>query len=266
MKKTSPTLGNYGYWFISRLTLGLFILLSLAEVVFEVFSLGFASRLIKCVLVPLLMINALSLIVRDGGDRNAALAVSGAMILHTAGDFLLELSEGFFMWGLVAFLAGNVIFLAYFIRCVGKQHFPGNMVWIIAGVIAVLVSLWIAPGNEMILPVALYSLSLLCYLSVGTAGLFEYFKSLSKGEETCALRKPAFILILFGGLLFILSDSLLALSVFKGVHVRFGGALIMATYLGAEFLLSRGAWKLSLCPEVPPEDYGEEKDGENFDE
>ena len=160
MKKVSPTPGNYGYWFLSRLTLGLFILCSLAEVGFELFSLDKASGLIKGLLVPLLMMNTLSLIFRDRGEGAAAWAVSGAMVFHTAGDVLLELGSGMFIWGLAAFLVGHVIFLVYFIRRLGKQHFPGNMVWMIAAVLAVLAGLWIAPGDEMVLPVVLYSFSL----------------------------------------------------------------------------------------------------------
>ena len=266
MDKSTLTPGNYGYVFISFLSMALFILCSAAIILFDSLSLREPALLLKTLLVPMLMVNTLCLIFRDRGDRTAAVAVAGAMVFHAVGDGLMEFGGNTFLLALGAFLVGHVILLLYFIRGVGKQHFPGNLVWMIAAVIAVLAGLWLPPSSEMILPVCVYSLALLYYPASALAGMYECRRSRKMGEEVHPLRDKAFLRILCGGILFILSDGLIALYVFKGMEIPLYAAVVMVLYLGAEFLLSRGAWLLSRCPAVPAEDFDEKKEDENFAE
>lgn len=268
MDSTSLTLRNYGYGFISTVALILFVIASVCEITFSALGIREVELALKALLVPLLLFNTLGIIFRDKGDRNAAVVVSLALVFHTIGDILMEFPEKMFLYAMGAFLVGHIVLQIYFIQRIGKQHFPGNMVWAISAVLSGLAALWISPERGMILPVIVYALVLLYYPACGICGLSEYSRSLRKGENISPLRKPAYLHVIFGGLLFIISDGLIGLSAFKGMSVPSFGVMVMATYLCAEFLLTRGLWKLSLCPPSEGEHARrkEREEEENFDE
>ena len=46
--------------------------------------------------------------------------------------------------------------------------------------------------------------------------------------------------IIFGGIFFIISDSLIAINAFAGLSFPYRGTVVMATYLFAEWLLVSG--------------------------
>ena len=237
-----------GFRFISHVALGLFLLCSVADVLLLVFHMHSEASLLKAVLMPLLLFYVLSQIFRHGGEKSAAFCATGALVLHCLGDIILELrGEGVFVVGLAAFLVGHICYLTYIIRKLGKLRFPENAVWVLSGLIAIGLALALTSGEgKMIIPVAVYSLALMSYVATGVAGLLKSDRTKKSGMGLLRGAKSAYCFILYGGILFIISDALIALGAFRGLTFPYKGAVVMGTYLLAEFLLASGVWKMSL--------------------
>lgn len=236
-----------GFKYFARVSLALFVLCSAAQVVLRVLSLHSAAGLLKAVPMPLLLFYVLSQIFRHGGEMTAALCATGALALHCLGDVLLELGGGHaFAAGLAAFLLGHIAYLTYMIRKLGRLRFPENMVWMLAALLSVGIGFVLAPeGESLTFPLVLYSLALLCYVATGVAGLMKSVRTGRTDTASARSQSRAYCSILFGGLLFIASDFLIAYHRFLGGDFPQRSALIMGTYLLAEFLLATGVWMLS---------------------
>ena len=244
----NSTQNQEGFRFISRVSLALFVSCSAAQVVLRILSLHAEANLTKALLMPLLLFYVLSQIFRHGGEKSAAFCATGALVLHCLGDIILELrGEVVFVAGLAAFLVGHIFYLTYIIRKLGELRFPENTVWVLSGLIAIGLALALTSGEgKMIFPVAVYSLALMSYVAAGIAGLLKSNRTKKSGMGLPRGAKSAFCYILFGGILFISSDALIALGAFRGLTFPYKGAVVMGTYLLAEFLLASGVWKMSL--------------------
>ena len=237
-----------GFRFISRVALGLFLLCSVADVLLLVLHLHSEARLLKAVLMPLLLFYVLSQIFGHEGEKSAAICATGALVLHCLGDIFLEIrGDSAFIAGLSAFFAGHVIYLMYMIRKVGKLRFPESMVWVFSALLAIVLGFALSSKEgKMTAPVVIYSLALMYYVAVGVAGLLKSKRTRKAGVIMPRETISAYLSILLGGILFIISDSLIALRAFIGVEIPHMGAVVMSTYLLAEFLLATGIWKMSL--------------------
>ena len=204
----------------------LFVLLSVLETV--TLSLGVSSihPWIKPLLIPSLAAAALcALLPEHKGWRTTVLAVG--MCLHTAGDVLLLFNDpdyAYFEAGLRAFLVGNICYVASLIGFREKLHgWKEILLAVCPLVIAPLIASRFegAAISQGIL--AVYAFTLLYLVSCGGIWL---------------LRKRRFgWRVLAGGLFFIASDGILALHVFNGVEFPLRHAVVMGTYLIAEWLL-----------------------------
>jgi uncharacterized membrane protein YhhN len=164
--------------------------------------------LTKPLLMPALMV---------GRDRPA----QRALALGGLGDMaLLGSSEAAFTAGLVSFLAGHVAWI------IALRQRPGGGCLrarpaLAAGQVAAFgglnAYLWKRTGKDRI-PVIVYSAALL---------------AMSLTALDCGPPKTA-----AGGALFLVSDALLALEKFGGVHLPANESLVMATYAGAQALLA----------------------------
>jgi uncharacterized membrane protein YhhN len=164
--------------------------------------------LTKPLLMPVLMV---------GRDRPAqrALAFGGA------GDVaLLGNTEGAFTAGLVSFLAGHVAWIVALRQRPGGGRLrerPILAVPYVAAFGALNAFLWKRTGQDRV-PVIVYSAAL---LAMALAALD------SDSPKTAA-----------GGALFLVSDTLLALEKFGGLHLPAHEGLVMATYTSAQGLLA----------------------------
>jgi uncharacterized membrane protein YhhN len=164
--------------------------------------------LTKPLLVPALMV---------GRDR----PTQRALALGGVGDMaLLGSSEAAFTAGLVSFLAGHVAWI------IALRQRPGGGCLrarpaLAAGQVAAFgglnAYLWKRTGKDRI-PVIVYSAALL---------------AMSLTALDCGPPKTA-----AGGALFLVSDALLALEKFGGLHLPANESLVMATYAGAQALLA----------------------------
>ena len=153
--------------------------------------------------------------------------LSIALLFSSLGDIFLALRNGnYFVFGLLSFLVAHLFFITLWIRhwspplqTSGKQKllvvtllvFLAAMLW------------WLLPIPNLSIPVAVY----MCVLTtmVMTAALADF--------------KSNWVVI--GAVLFLLSDTLIALSTFKDVvGGRLAGLLIWSTYYLAQYLMTFG--------------------------
>lgn len=165
------------------------------------------------------------------------------LIFSIGGDVLLMFvengpkSEDFFLLGLGSFLLAQLCYL------LGFSSFPGARNGAVAQnparawpfliyLIAIMGILWNHIPPPMRLPVGLYSIAI-----VGMAISAYNLRSL--------LSRSVFITLMAGVLLFVLSDSLIALNKFmeNSVRLPYPRILIMATYLAGQYLIASGVTK-----------------------
>jgi len=147
------------------------------------------------------------------GPLSAALAVS------SVGDVLLDVDpERLFVAGLCAFLTAHIVYTVLFARCAST---PRRLLLAAVLIYAVAVSLWIVPSTGTLkIPVAIY----ICAIVAMTVS---------------ALRSRFGWRVAAGALLFLASDSLLAIAKFKTQFLA-RDYLVWATYYAAQYLIATG--------------------------
>jgi uncharacterized membrane protein YhhN len=205
----------------------IFLLLSLADVVCLALGDESTPMYIKPFLMPSLAAAALGQLLPENKGRMPILLAIG-LTFHTAGDILL-MFDGFtcFAAGLGAFLIGHFFYLAILLAGMG-----GLKGW--KEVLCLLTPMVLAPvivgffGVEwpFSAAVTVYAFTLMIVAASGVLW---------------ALRGKAFASrIIVGGIIFIVSDSLIAISSFAGIDFPFRHAMVMLTYVTAEWLLVSG--------------------------
>jgi uncharacterized membrane protein YhhN len=181
----------------------------------------------KPLLMPLL---ALWLFTRNGHK----LMIAG-LLFSALGDVLLQFDD-LFIFGMAGFAAAHVCYVTYFARS-GAFGILKRKWWIAGAYIAVwaglMVWLWSGLGALQV-PVAAYSLLL---FSTGAT------------SATYSLRTA------LGGVLFVLSDSLIAVRLAAGDTYNalpLAGVWVMVTYLAAQYLLASGTARSSVTAAATP--------------
>lgn len=181
----------------------------------------------KPLLMPLL---ALWLFTRNGPK----LMIFG-LLFSAVGDVLLQF-DGLFIFGMAGFAAAHGCYVTYFVRNGALRAFRSRW-WIPVGYIVLWAALmaWLWSGlGALQIPVAAYSL-LLFSTGATSAGF---------GGRTGV-----------GGLLFVISDSLIAVRLAAEDtydSLRVGGVLIMITYLAAQYLLASGTARSAVTAAATP--------------
>ena len=143
-----------------------------------------------------------------------------ALALSTTGDVLLDLDPArLFVAGLCAFLAAHIVYTILFVR--NRMPRPGLIGAAAVLLYAVLFAVWLAPRlGTMTIPVIAY----VCVISAMVV------------SALCS-RLPLAVAI--GAVLFLASDSLLAVGKFVG---PFAGRnyLVWGTYYAAQYLIATG--------------------------
>ncbi|WP_063762422.1 lysoplasmalogenase [Streptomyces sp. NRRL F-5123] len=147
-----------------------------------------------------------------------------ALLCGCGGDVLLDVGGTVpFLLGMASFAAGHICYLRLFTRlgsfrgtrtAVGVRCAAYGVVWA-----ALVVALWPGLDAGMRVPVALYSV-LLTAMAAGAYGAGPLARA--------------------GGLLFLLSDSLIATDLADWPLLPGHGAWVMATYLAGQWLLAFG--------------------------
>ena len=192
-----------------------------------VFFPGFISKaFIIPVLVILFLVN-----LNPGKNRLHTLMLAG-LFFSWAGDVVLEFSKNngnIFILGLVCFLLAHIMYLTAFFITPGNNSIPTNRIWLLIPVIIygiVLVSYLYSDLAEMRLPVLLYTLVILTMLT----------GAMNRKDK---VNKRSYYLVLSGAILFVISDSSIAVNKFSH-QFESSGIVIMSTYIVAQYLIVSG--------------------------
>lgn len=155
-----------------------------------------------------------------------------ALIFSWAGDVLLmfqEKNELYFLLGLSAFLLAHVFYIIFFHRLRVREGVKSNIWFLVLVVVyyAALIS-WLSPylGDKKI-PVRIYGI-VISFMFMLAMHLL-YIKNKAAGRW-----------MMLGALLFVISDSILAINKFYG-SFESAGILIMLTYGLAQLFIVAGA-------------------------
>jgi uncharacterized membrane protein YhhN len=151
------------------------------------------------------------------------LIVAG-MLCSLAGDVFLMLPSDKFMQGLISFLVAHLFYIAAFALSAERTALhvlAGLWLFLYGG----LMLWWLWPTlGKMRVPVIIY---MLVILLMGWTALSRYVWTQQSGSGLAAL----------GALIFIASDSILAVNRFKG-GFRLAQLLILSTYFAAQWLIA----------------------------
>lgn len=190
-------------------------------------NLAFITKVL--IMPPLMVIFFLSL--KVGSNRLHKIMLAG-LFFSWIGDVLLEIPGGgelMFMAGLGGFLVSLVLFAVAFLSAPGRNEILHKRFWLILPGLLYGLVMGIYLSNylgEMLLPVIFYETVMIIML----IGAISRIGKVSR---------ESFFLVLAGAILFVISDSILAVN--KFAHpVVLSTVLIMTTYLLAEWLITIG--------------------------
>ena len=151
-----------------------------------------------------------------------------ALIFSFLGDvFLMFNGEIYFIIGLVSFLTAHLFFMKIVLKRIQKSTLSAVLISIIPFGALFLLLIFIIKDSvgTLLFPVIIYGLVI---SSFGTLSLIDYRKTNSKIA----------LFMLIGAIVFMLSDSLLAINKFY-LPLEIFGVLVMATYIVAQYLIYR---------------------------
>ena len=185
-----------------------------------------ASPLLLWTLAPLATLLILAIAFANWRTRKDrySLWITIGLLFSLVGDILLLTPDHFFLLGLSTFLLTHIAYLLAF-TC--DTHFPARPgVWILYLLFALCCNflLFSRLPASLRLPVAVYSLFLVSMAAQAMG-------------RSLLLRTPAARLAAIGALLFVLSDSLLALNRFYA-PLRLASLLILVPYYAAQWLIA----------------------------
>lgn len=184
----------------------------------------------KPLLMPLLIFLFISL--TTGFTSSLKKWIILALLFSWAGDVLLmfESTNGnFFIFGLAAFLIAHIFYILFYEGIIRKEGLGKNYWWFIPVVIYYIALIYILSPNlgDMVWPVRIYGI-VICYMLI---------QALQAGRIKDL---GAATLMIGGAVLFISSDSILAINKFYEPF-EFAGIAIMLTYGIAQLLITLGA-------------------------
>ena len=212
----------------------IFIIVFLIVSVGDLVAAAISNQQLELICKPLILLSLIGYYLASVETRSFVFI--RALFFSWAGDVLLlftSRSEIFFITGLVAFLISHLLFIQVF-----KQHRNANIQNELLGTQKVRYALPIvlaSTGLIVILfnslgplriPVMAYAL-VLCVMAL--TALFRFGRTNSQ----------SFWMVFAGALLFMGSDSLLAINKFLN-PIAGAGFIIMLTYIGAQFLIVEG--------------------------
>lgn len=205
----------------------LFFFVAGLNVVAQLFSNADLNQYTKPLLMPLLIYYVYH--TAQGRVTIQRLLATGALIFSWIGDLLLLYPERNwnFLGGLAAFLVAQVIYAVALNKAV-YQKLTVRM-WPLIPLLLygiALLAVILPNTGSLSIPVAIYGVCIV--VMVGSARLRHQWTT-----------NESYNLCLYGAILFLLSDSVLAYNKFVA-EVPYASLWIMLTYIGAQYLLVRG--------------------------
>lgn len=180
--------------------------------------------ILKALIIPWLII-ILAINLKPFFSKLNILIAAGLLFSWT-GDMVLQFS---FVPGLISFLIAHIMFLTAFFLTPGRNSILTNRSYLLAPVAIYGAGLGLYLFDDlgaMTIPVFIYAAVILVML---TAALNRFGK-----VNRCSYR-----LVLAGAILFVVSDSAIAVSKFSW-DFNYSGWIIMSTYITAQYLITAG--------------------------
>jgi len=208
----------------------LYFFTGIAFIVLESIGVIWISIAVKSLIIPLLI--WLYLMFTPGHWNRFHSLIIIALVFSWIGDILLQLTqfrESFFLVGLASFLVTRLIYMAAFFMTPGKNVLFFRKFY-------------------LILPVALYGWGILYLLSVGLGDmklpvtvytvviLGMLLASINRERK---VNRQSFLLVFAGAILFVLSDSMIAINRFTQPF-ELARVAIMSSYFTAQYLIAIG--------------------------
>lgn len=214
----------------------LLIIFSILEIFGEE---SFSPNLVH-IFKPLLTTTLLLMLwVETKGFNAFKILSSFALVFSFLGDgFLMYKLNHLFIPGLLCFLIAQLFYIFSFrlnLKRIGqnfrfaisKKWFLGSILYYLIFMLLAVESIYSQLKFELILPVMIYGAILVFMLSAAES-------------RRNAINKKAYYFGIAGALLFVLSDSLLAINKFV-TEISYSGFYIMSTYIIAQYCLTRSA-------------------------
>lgn len=203
-----------------------FLLVSIVHVTGHLMGWESMQLVTKPLLIPLLFLSFYK-------ESNAVL--SAALLFSWVGDLaLMPDGERWFMAGIGSFLLAQVCYSIIFIKDIFGKKFNflqgGGSFVLIVLFILVVGSLILPSTGNLFAPVAIYMVVI----------SFMLWLALIRIKRN----RPDTALVAIGAVLFVISDSLIAINTFYR-HIPLSGVWVMSTYLAAQYLLVRGLTRAS---------------------
>ena len=206
---------------VSRLLIIIFFTSSILDII------GIAANLIwlQTIFKPLIILSLISLYYSTVIERNNWYLL--ALFFSFLGDVFLLDKNGYFLLGIGSFLITQILFIKLIISQLRKVRAHHIIITLLPFVVyfTVLISTIKENLSEFFIPVVIYGITISFF---GMVSLLNYFINKSKNSAV----------LLIGAVLFIASDSMIALNKFHEPRIVYPVA-IMITYIFAQYLIYR---------------------------
>ena len=206
-----------------------FLLVSILDIIGIAFKIESLIFLFK----PLILLSLLFLYSNSVVDRNKW--YSTALVFSFFGDVFLIYSGDFtFKVGLISFLIAHILFISVVIKRIQKTSFLKALIAAIPFFIVLTGLIFLIKNalNELLVPVVIYGITISIF---GMVSFLDY--STKKTKES--------LWMLFGAIVFMISDSILAINKFYESSLFFE-IIVMVTYVSAQYLI----YKSMVCEQV----------------
>ncbi len=203
----------------------IFTILFVIVVFIDLIAIAFHYPVLEAVVKPMLMLLLMGVYVFSSEKRNNWYLL--ALAFSFLGDVLLLDKENMFLFGIASFLMTQLIYIKLILKTTGKSELRLKIISIIPFLIYIIILLTLLKDNlgKYLIPVIVYGIAISVF---GMVSLHLYLQRKSKVS----------VLMLSGAVLFILSDSMIALNKFYEPH-EFYPVAIMLTYTLAQYLILR---------------------------
>jgi len=200
----------------------------------DLFAVYNGNETLRSITKPLLMPLLIAFFVFQTKDFVSSLKkwIILALVFSWAGDVLLmfeSINGNFFIFGLVAFLIAHIFYILFYENVIRKEGLRKNYWWFLPVIIYYIALIYILSPHlgDMKLPVRIYGI-VISYMMI-------------QALQTGGIKNPgAATAMIAGAVLFIISDSILAINKFYE-SFEYAGMAIMLTYGIAQLLITLGA-------------------------
>ena len=199
----------------------LFFVVAISDVIGIIFNIAWLQIVSK----PLIILTLFVLYYFSAEKRNNWYLL--ALFFSFLGDVFLLDKNGYFLLGIGSFLITQILFIKLIISQLRKVRVHHIIITLLPFVVyfTVLISTIKENLTEFFIPVVIYGISISFF---GMVSLLNYFINKSKRS----------VVLLIGAVLFIASDSMIALNKFHEPRIIYPVA-IMITYIFAQYLIYR---------------------------